>query len=91
LIPNNKEPSVFGDRYAVPRAYLKTTGFLPEETLPGGEVSSSEKGMLQNALNTSQCLDHVSPIIVQIPQLAIVTLQKISFKKIRKGITVTHT
>ena len=32
---------------------LKSTGFLPEETLPGGEVGPLEKGVLKNTFNTT--------------------------------------
>ena len=51
-----------------PRAHV------PEETLPGGEVGSLEQSVLQDALHTSQGLDHVRAVVVQVPQLAVVTL-----------------
>ena len=47
---------------------------IPEETLPGGEVGSLEESVLQDALHTSQGLDHVCAVVVQVPQLAVVTL-----------------
>ena len=53
---------------------LETTGLLPEETFPGREVGAFEEGVLQNALNTSQSLDHVCSVVVQVPQLSIMAL-----------------
>src|SRR5689334_22495900 len=50
------------------------TGLLPEETLPGGEVGALEERVLQDALHTAQRLDHVRPVVVQVPQLAVVPL-----------------
>ena len=55
-------------------ALLKARGLLPEEPLPCGEVGALEQGVLQNALHTSQGLDDICPVVVQVPQLAIVTL-----------------
>lgn len=53
---------------------LKATGLFPEKAFPGGKVGSLEKGVLEYSLDTAQSLDHVSPIIVQVPQLTIVLL-----------------
>ena len=30
--------------------------------------------MLQDALNTAECLDHVGPVVVQVPEFTIMTL-----------------
>ena len=46
----------------VDEAYL-----LPEQTFPGGEVGALEQSMLQNAFYTSQSLDDICPVVVQIP------------------------
>ena len=46
---------------------LEATGLLPEQTLPGREVCSSEEGVLQDTLNSAQCLDHVRTIVVEVP------------------------
>lgn len=46
----------------------------PEETLPGGEVSAFKEGVLENALHTTQGLDHICAVVVQIPKFAIVSL-----------------
>lgn len=46
----------------------------PEETLPGGKVSAFKEGVLQDALHTSQSLNHVSTVVVQVPKFAIVPL-----------------
>ena len=48
--------------------------FLPEETFPGGEVSAFEKSMLQYTLYTTECLDHIRAVIVQVPKFAIMLL-----------------
>ena len=53
---------------------LEAAGLLPEETLPGGEVGALEERVLQDAFDTSQCLDHVSSVVVQVPQLSIMAL-----------------
>mmetsp|Transcript_27924 Transcript_27924/g.90699 ORF Transcript_27924/g.90699 Transcript_27924/m.90699 type:complete len:205 (-) Transcript_27924:4267-4881(-) len=54
--------------------FLKAACFLPEQTFPCGEICSLEQSMLQNALNSSKRLDDIGSVIVQIPQLAIVSL-----------------
>lgn len=46
----------------------------PEETLPGGEISAFEECVFQDALHTSQSLDHVCAVVVQVPQFAIMPL-----------------
>ena len=51
-----------------------STEISPEETLPGGEVGSLEECVFQDALHTAQGLDHVCAVVVQVPQLAVVTL-----------------
>lgn len=48
--------------------------FSPKETLPGGEVSALEEGVLEDALHTAQGLDHIGAVVVQIPKFAIVSL-----------------
>lgn len=50
------------------------TVYWPEETLPGGEVGALEECMLQYTLHSSEGLYHVCPVVVQVPQLAIMTL-----------------
>ena len=51
--------------------------------------------MFQNALHTSQCLDHVSPIVVQIPQLAVVALmcppERVLFEHLKLLEVCAHT
>ena len=46
----------------------------PEETLPGGEVGSFEQGVFQDALHAPQGLNHVRPVVVEVPQLPVVSL-----------------
>lgn len=55
-------------------AFLKARGLLPEQPLPGGEVGALEQGVLQNALHSSQSLDDVCPVVVQVPKLAVMAL-----------------
>ena len=47
---------------------------LPEETLPCREVCSFEQSVFKNSFYTSQRLDHVGPVVVQIPEFAVMTL-----------------
>lgn len=46
----------------------------PEEPLPGGEVGALEERVLQDALHSSQGLDHVRAVVVQVPKLPVVAL-----------------
>lgn len=48
----------------------------PKETLPRGEVSSLEKGVFQNTFNPTKGLDHVSSVVVQVPQFTVVALMR---------------
>ena len=54
--------------------YEKFLTDLPEETFPRWEVRSSEQSMLQDSLDAAKCLDHVSSVVVQVPQFAVVSL-----------------
>ena len=45
---------------------------LPEEALPRREIGSLEQRVLQDALHAAQGLDDVRPVVVQVPQLAVV-------------------
>lgn len=53
---------------------LEVKVLSPEETLPGGKVSAFKEGVLQDALHTSQGLNHVCTVVVQVPKFAIVSL-----------------
>ena len=55
---------------------LETRRLLPEKTLPGGEVSALEQGVLEDTLNTTQGGDNVHTVVVKLPQLAVVTLRR---------------
>mmetsp|Transcript_35223 Transcript_35223/g.88355 ORF Transcript_35223/g.88355 Transcript_35223/m.88355 type:complete len:558 (+) Transcript_35223:1414-3087(+) len=55
-------------------ALLKAAGLLPEQTLPGGEVRALEQRVLQDALHAPQRLNNVCAVIVEVPELAVVTL-----------------
>ncbi|CAN8015573.1 unnamed protein product, partial [Ixodes persulcatus] len=62
----------------------------PEESLPGGEVGALEEGVLQDALHPSQGLDHVRPIVVQVPQLPIMPLVGPPEWVLLQHLTATH-
>mmetsp|Transcript_17531 Transcript_17531/g.36310 ORF Transcript_17531/g.36310 Transcript_17531/m.36310 type:complete len:226 (+) Transcript_17531:2049-2726(+) len=53
-------------------ALLKARRLLPEETLPSDEVRALEQGVLEDALNSTEGLNHISPVIVKVPELSIV-------------------
>jgi len=53
---------------------LKAGSLFPEETFPSREVGSLEERVLENAFDSTQSLDHVSSVIVQVPELSVVTL-----------------
>ena len=47
---------------------------FPEETLPGREVGSAEERMLEDSFDSPEGLDHVRAVVIQVPELSIVTL-----------------
>ena len=47
---------------------------LPKQTFPCGKVCTLEESMLKDAFYTSKSLDHISTVVVQVPQLAIMAL-----------------
>ena len=51
----------------------RSTNLFPEQTFPGREECALEERMLENAFHTAQCLDHIGTVVVQRPQLAVVT------------------
>ena len=53
---------------------LETGRFLPEKTLPSREVRALEERVFEDTFHASQSCDDVDTVIVQLPQLAIVTL-----------------
>ena len=55
-------------------ALLESGGFLPEETFPSGKVSSFEESVLQDSLDAAQRLNHVRPVVVEIPEFSVVPL-----------------
>ena len=66
--------------------FFKPTCFLPKETLPSREISTFEESVLKYTLNTTESLNHVSSIVVKIPQLSIMFLvgppKRILFKNL---------
>eukprot|EP01137_Pigoraptor_chileana_P034037 Opistho-2@25960 len=55
-------------------ALLKAARLLPEETLPCRKIRALKQRVLENALHTTKRLDHVGTVVVEVPQLAVVTL-----------------
>eukprot|EP00964_Phaeocystis_antarctica_P078146 scaffold48598_cov65-Phaeocystis_antarctica.AAC.1 len=55
-------------------ALLEARGLLPEQALPRGEVGALEEGVLEDALDAAERLDHVGAVVVEVPQLAVVPL-----------------
>lgn len=53
---------------------LKAAGLLPKQTFPRREVGPFKKCVLQDSFYSTQGLDHVCPVVVQIPQFAIMAL-----------------
>lgn len=46
----------------------------PEKPLPGRKVSALEECVFQNAFHTTQGLDHICTVVVQVPELPIMPL-----------------
>jgi hypothetical protein len=55
---------------------LEAGRLLPEQTLPCGEVRALEECVFENTVYTSESSDDVDTIIIQLPELAIVTLRR---------------
>ena len=53
---------------------LKPRGLLPKETLPCWEVCSLEQSVFQNTFHPTHSLDHVSSVIVQVPEFPVMSL-----------------
>lgn len=60
--------------FLVLHGLLKSRSLLPEEALPSREVGALEKGMLKDTLDTTEGLDHISAVVVEVPQLTIMFL-----------------
>ena len=60
----------------IAHALLEPRRLLPEQTLPSREVRALEQGVLENTLDTSESSDDVDTVVVELPQLAIVTLRR---------------
>ena len=68
--------SILGLRLFCIKSMISTFPYSnsPEETLPGGEVGALEERVFQYTLHTTQGLDHVRAVVVQVPQFAVMTL-----------------
>ena len=60
----------------VPHRLFEARRLLPEQTLPSREVRALEQGVLENTLDTSESSDDVDTVVVQLPQLAVVSLRR---------------
>ena len=63
---------------------------IPEETFPCWEVSAFEQRVFQYSLDTTQRLDHVSPVVVQVPQFAVVPLVCPPKRILLQNLETTH-
>mmetsp|Transcript_31758 Transcript_31758/g.36108 ORF Transcript_31758/g.36108 Transcript_31758/m.36108 type:complete len:252 (-) Transcript_31758:2893-3648(-) len=61
-------------QFLVSHRFFESGCLLPKQTFPGGEISTLEQSMFQNTFNTSQSLNHISSVVVQIPQFTIMFL-----------------
>ena len=61
-------------QFLVLHGLLKAAGLLPEQTFPGWEVRAFEQRVLKNSLHAPEGLDHVCPVVIEVPQLPIVAL-----------------
>ena len=61
--------------FLVSHRLLETGRLLPEETLPGREVSTLEKGVLQDTFNTTKGSDDIDTVVVELPQFSVVALR----------------
>lgn len=59
----------------VPHRLFEAGRLLPEETLPGGEVGALEQRMLEDTFDTSQGRDDIDTVVVQLPELSVVSLR----------------
>ena len=55
---------------------FETGRLLPEQTLPGREISALEQGVLQNTFNTTKSGDDINTIIVELPQFSVMALRR---------------
>jgi hypothetical protein len=51
----------------VAHRFFETRSFLPEQPFPSWKISSFEKGMLKDSLDTTKCGNNIDAIIVQLP------------------------
>jgi hypothetical protein len=58
----------------IPHGFFESRRLLPEQTFPRGEVRALEECMFEDTFHASQRGDNVDTIVVQLPQLAIMTL-----------------
>ena len=60
--------------FLVSHRLLETRRLLPEQTLPGREISALEKSVLQNTFNTTKGGNDIDTVIVKLPQFSVVAL-----------------
>jgi hypothetical protein len=61
-------------KFLILHGLLKTRSFLPEKTLPSREISALKKSMFEYTLDTAQCLNHISTVIIEVPEFTIMLL-----------------
>mmetsp|Transcript_1930 Transcript_1930/g.3398 ORF Transcript_1930/g.3398 Transcript_1930/m.3398 type:complete len:226 (+) Transcript_1930:445-1122(+) len=50
---------------------FKATGLLPEKTLPCGKVGALEESVFEDAFDSTEGLDHISSIVVEVPEFSV--------------------
>jgi len=53
--------------------FFEARCFLPEQSFPSCEIGSFKECVLENTFNTTKCLDHISSVMIEIPELTVVS------------------
>ena len=61
-------------KFLVSHRLLETGRLLPEQTLPGREISTLEKSVFQDTFDTTEGGDDINTIVIELPQFSVVTL-----------------
>jgi hypothetical protein len=61
-------------KFLILHGLLEARSLLPEKTLPSREISALEKSMFKYTLDTAQCLNHISTVIIEVPEFTVMLL-----------------
>ena len=62
-----KPRSLCVSEFLVLHGFLEAGSFLPEETLPSREIRALEESVFEYPFDTTECLNHVSAVVVEVP------------------------